>query len=200
MLTVLIPYYNTRPEHFAEALYSILNQTYRNFSVIIIDDGSDVPLDISNIKSDIPIKLIRIENNQGTAAALNEGHKHVQTDFVAIMGSDDYSHPERFKIQMEYLANNPGVDVLGTNLFAYWNCDMWRKPIFTTDHKHIPIREDWPVNHGTVIYRNSAVMAVGGYNVTYKRGQDVELWKRMRANGSVFRNIEQVLYSYRRYK
>ena len=140
MLTVLIPYYNTRPEHFAEALYSILNQTYRNFSVIIIDDGSDVPLDISNIKSDIPIKLIRIENNQGTAAALNEGHKH------------------------------------------------------------IPIREDWPVNHGTVIYRNSAVMAVGGYNVTYKRGQDVELWKRMRANGSVFRNIEQVLYSYRRYK
>lgn len=210
-ITVLIPIFNTKPAALLESVYSILNQDCGIAAIekiILINDGStdgSTEDAISYLQAHFPdiIKVID-KPNGGTSSALNFGHATAQTDFVAIMGSDDISDKSRFRLQLDYLKKHPDTDVLGTNLFSFHNDDIRRKAIFTSTHRQIPTGASgdkrWLVNHGTVIYRQTAVMAVGGYNEKVGRAQDVELWKRMNDKGFKFRNVESVLYAWRRYK
>jgi glycosyltransferase involved in cell wall biosynthesis len=204
-LTVLIPVYNTGAAHLIEAVNSIINQDDKwAHRIILVDDGSENPhtLRAEDFLCMFPcVEVHRLEKNQGTSVALNEGHKLVNTEFVAIMGSDDISHHSRFRKQIQYLKDHPEVDVVGTNLFSFNNSDLRRSSIFTSKHPEVPETEgNWVVNHGTVIYRNSAVLAAGGYNPNYRRAQDVELWGRMLKKGFCFRNITEVLYAWRKNK
>lgn len=200
---VLIAVYNTPPEQLSEAVYSILNQKLSQpFNIIIVNDGSTSTATLAMMEPLVKlhgnIKLLHMEKNSGTAAALNFGHSHINSEYTAMMGSDDYSYPLRFAKQLAYMENNQ-PDVLGTNLFAFKDGDIHRKAIFTTHKNEIPdYQKGWLVNHGTVVYRNEVVVKAGGYNINFRRGQDVELWKRLFKNGHVFRNITEVLYAYRR--
>ncbi len=209
-VTILIPVYNTHPAHLLEAVYSILGQDDGiNHPVILIDDGSTSELTIKALellaKSSWHhrIKLI-VKENGGTSSALNEGHKNTETEYAAIMGSDDICDRGRFRMQCDYLTAHPETDVIGTNLFAFYNDEISRRPQWTSAHKEKPDgihnQQNWLVNHGTVIYRNKAVHDAGLYNLDYKRGQDIELWSRMIKKGHIFRNITQVLYGWRRFR
>jgi glycosyltransferase involved in cell wall biosynthesis len=208
-LTVLIPIYNTPAHHLLEAVHSILNQDDKGeHQIILIDDGS------TNYQTLEVIRMLCTDgytkggitgilcDHRGTPAALNEGHSHVQTEYVALQGSDDISHPSRFRLQLEYLKRNPKTDVLGANIFSFYDDDLERKAIFRTKATEIalPMGGDkrWIVNHGSVIYRQSAVLAAGGYNEKFLRAQDVELWSRMITLGYKFRNLTQCLCAWRR--
>ena len=204
-LTVLIPIYNTLPEQLFEAVMSIYRQDDGiEHDILLIDDCSDSTETkqaihaLNNLSK--RINVVNTYENVGTSGALNLGHNLVNTDYVAIMGSDDVSHHSRFRKQIEYLKNHPKTDVLGTNLFSYFSDDIKRTPAFTSSHKEVPdtSKGSWVVNHGTVIYRNSAVHKAGLYNLTYRRAQDVELWGRMIKQGFIFRNITEVLYAWRK--
>lgn len=209
-LTVLIPIYNTKPAALLESVYCILNQDCGMnaiHEIILIDDGStnEETIDVISFLMKNHGCMVRIQKaNGGTSSALNSGHAQVQTEYVAIMGSDDVCHKSRFRLQLDYLKKHPDTDVLGTNLFSFHNDDIRRKPIFTSTHREISVGASgdkrWLVNHGTVVYRQSAVMSVGGYDEKVGRGQDVNLWGRMNEKGFKFRNVEQVLYAWRRYK
>lgn len=206
-LTCIIPVYNTRPDHLIECVYSILKQDDGiDHDIIIVDDGSENHETLMALKFLLSIsrriKLITLSVNSGTAVALNKGHEHCETEFIAIMGSQDVSDLSRFRVQREYLMLNTEVDVIGTNLFSYMEKDITRKSIFTSSHREKPPTNagNWVVNHGTVVYRKSAVDSVGGYNGAYRRAQDVELWGRMMAAGFKFANITQVLYAWRKDK
>ena len=205
ILTVLIPIYNTPAEQLIEATMSILKQDDGiEHHIILIDDCSELSetkqaIDFLN-KISNRINVAYTDSNSGTSVALNYGHQFVDTEYVAIMGSDDISHASRFRKQIDYLKKHPKVDVLGTNLFSFYNDDIKRTAVFTSNHPEIPDSKkcNWLVNHGTVVYRNKAVWQVGGYNPAYKRGQDIELWGRMAAKGFIFRNITEVLYAWRK--
>lgn len=204
-LTVLIPVYNTKPEHLRMAVNSILHQDISEKPIVIlIDDGSDNAQTISAILNCILIGCIGIRiDHKGTSAALNEGHRHVKTEWVAIMGSDDTCSPNRLRLQMEYLKAHPETDIIGTNLTAFYDGFPGRE-IFRTHHAEYPVgpkgNVNWLVNHGTVIYRQSAIEKSGWYNESKMRGQDIDLWGRMIAHNFIFRNLTQVLYQWRRYK
>lgn len=206
--TVIIPVFNTNPGHLMEAVDSICNQ--RNvtdpFDIILVDDGSTLEgtKDMLKYLNNNYGKVIlhTLKENRGTSSALNEGHKLIETEYVAIMGSDDISHPDRFQKQIAYLGTNPTIDVLGTQLQGFKNEDIFRKRLFgPTTHAMRPnkILDGWIVNHGTVMYKHSAVMECGGYNLAFKRGQDVDLWKRMFAKGKRFANLQECLYAWRRF-
>lgn len=207
MLTVLIPVYNTRPAPLLECFHSLIAaQKNRVFDINIIDDGSTHPETLEVLKMIVNHPYVRLLNkeNGGTASALNLGHQYVKTEWVAIIGSDDICHPEKFDRQLAYIEKNPDIDVLGTNLFTFWDDDIFRKSIYTSQHYEIPAPRDsnpnWFVNHGTVIYKQASVEKVGFYNEKYGRGQDVELWSRMKAANMKFRNLTEVLYGYRRFR
>lgn len=207
-LTVIIPIYNTAPHHLMESVHSILNQDDKTeHPIVLIDDGSTDYQTLEVIRMlcsgsySNRISAILCDH-KGTPSALNEGHSHVQTEYVAVQGSDDISHRSRFRHQIDCLKRNPQTDVLGTNLFSFYDDDLARTPIFRSRATELatPMGGDkrWVVNHGTVIYRQAAVLAAGGYNESYIRAQDVELWSRMLKLGYKFRNITKCLYAWRR--
>ena len=183
------------------------NQTIGKIPIIVINDGSgnndtEKALDIINTHGNIRIEYLPY--NQGTSAALNKGHELIQTEWIAIMGSDDISHRERLERQFKHLKDHPEVDVLGTNLFSFYDDDFTRKPAFISSHRYTTTlqerTEGWLTNHGTVVYRNQAVKDVGGYDITKRRAQDVDLWTRMSNAGKRIHTLPEVLYAWRRFR
>ncbi len=122
---------NTKGRHLLEAVESILWQDDgHEHRILLLDDGSDnldtiIALDfLKTLSKNIEVHGSR--ENKGTSAILNYGHSLVETEYVAIMGSDDISHPARFRLQIQYLKANKGVDVLGTNLFSFYEDDIFK--------------------------------------------------------------------------
>lgn len=207
--SVLIPVYNTKAAHLLESVDSVINQTIRKvnetkYNVVLVDDGStnkDTLFALQYLRTLPEIKVFTHETNQGTSAALNTGHKLIESNYIAIQGADDISHKDRFLIQARYLTNRQDVDVLGSNLSSYYNDDIHRILKFTSKHVPAPtLKTGWQTNHGTVMYKNQAVKDVGGYDVTKRRGQDIDLWKRMLEAGKIFKNVHDNLYLWRRFR
>ncbi len=204
--TVLIPVFNTPAHHFKEAIDSILAQTLPSQNpIVIVNDGSsqtDTLRMLVDLQHTAEFHVINLKCNQGTSAALNAGHKYIKSEYIAIMSSNDVSHKDRFKKQVEYLEGHPNVDVLGTQLRTFWDDDQTRKSIFTSQHKSIAKAKDgpWQTNHGTVMYKNQAVKDVGGYDLAFRKGQDIQLWLKMHQAGKVFHNLPDNLYYWRRHR
>ena len=116
-VSVIMPVYNTRRDWLDLAIKSILRQTYRDFELIIIDDGSAAATQqqLSEYR-DARIVLLRSEKNTNAAIARNEGLKVAQGEFVAFMDSDDISLPERLERQVEYLKNHPNIGLLASRV------------------------------------------------------------------------------------
>lgn len=219
----IIPVFNTPPLHLMEAVNSVIYQNGVDVIPIIVDDGSTDKGALDALECLVyggKVIMQTHETNLGTPSAFNTGHKLIEgipgsinealklMDYVFLMGSSDISHPDRFRLQLEYLKAHPETDVLGTGLGAFKdNEKLFRKQAYSFVHPEKPVPgyksghdKYFIVNHGTVCYRQSAVMAVGGYDQTWLRAQDVNLWKRMHENGAIFRNIPQILYAHRREK
>lgn len=207
--TVVVPVFNTVPEHLLEAVSSILNQSIQqDYTIHIVDDGSTDKGTLRMLRylAKMPkVKVQFFKENVGVGAVLNEFHSTCKNKYIAVCGSDDVLHLDKFKVQVEWLENNPETSVLSTNLFGFDNYDIERKPLFKTDHKTDCHPKDtgsnrhWIANHGTVIYKNDDVKAAGGYDPKLRRGQDVDLWKRMHTMGFSFQCLPQILYGWRRY-
>lgn len=207
--TVLIPVFNTLPQPLFEAVDSVLTQRQGigNFEVLIIDDGSTDVLTLKILQELNTIEGVTVaycEKNLGTSNALNVGHDLIKTEWIALMGSDDISLPHRFKKQINHLQKNPDIDVLGTNLYTFKHEDLKRPAVWTSKKPYKETLEDqpygWLTNHGTVFYKNQAVKDVGGYDLNFRRGQDVDLWKRMFLAGKKIRTLPDTLYAWRRFK
>lgn len=203
--SVLIPVYNTQPEHLLESVTSVLNQSInQKYNVILIDDGSThkgTLIALQYLRSYHQIKVFTQPENLGTSAALNKGHELIESEYIAVQGSDDISHKDRFKFQCAFLEQNKTVDVLGSNLSCFFNDDIYRRRTFTSSHSPSPVAgKGWQTNHGTVMYKNQSVKDVGGYDVKLRRCQDVDLWKRMLERKKIFRNINDNLYLWRRFR
>ena len=97
------------------AVQSILNQTYSNWELILIDDGSeDKTLEIANSFQDSRIKVIADGRNQQLPIRLNQAIALSRGKYFARMDGDDVSYPERLQRQVEYLEQHPEIDLLGT--------------------------------------------------------------------------------------
>ena len=122
-ISVLMSVYkNDNPYHFEEALLSIWdNQILKPFEIVLIQDGA-VPKSLHEIifkwgdKLNSSLVLIVNDSNIGLTKSLNKGVKLCNGDFIARMDSDDISSSNRFKIQSEFLENNPKIDLVGSSL------------------------------------------------------------------------------------
>jgi O-antigen biosynthesis protein len=202
--SVLIPVYNTRPDHLLEAFYSILNQTVtRPYKIVIIDDGSTdkgTLFMLQFLRTFPNVNVHTLPENGGTSVALNKGHELIESTYIALMGSDDISHPDRFRLQCDFLDKSE-ADVLGANCSSFYSNDIRRKLIWTSQHFPRPVRKmPHVVNHGTLFYKNQAVKEVGGYKPELRRAQDIDIINRMIGAGKTIRNISDNLYMWRRYK
>ena len=114
-VSVIMPVYNGE-RYIREAIKSILNQTYKNFELLIIDDcGQDKSMDIvrAYAKIDDRIRIIYNRSNKGIAYSRNVGLDVCDGEYIAIMDDDDYAFNYRLSKQVEFLDNNPQYDVVG---------------------------------------------------------------------------------------
>lgn len=115
LVSVVMPVWN-RERFLAAAIDSVLSQTYRNFELIIVDDGSeDSSVDIirSYQSRDDRIRFISMPSNQGHSVAKNLGIEAATGEYIAFMDSDDISLPDRLRRQVSFLQDNPEIDAVG---------------------------------------------------------------------------------------
>jgi glycosyltransferase involved in cell wall biosynthesis len=113
-VTVLMPVYNTAA-YLREAVESILNQTYRDFELLVINDGStDESPALLESFSDPRIRIVHNPVNSGLIATLNRGMELAQGKYIVRMDSDDISLPERVEKQVQYMESHPETGISGT--------------------------------------------------------------------------------------
>ena len=172
--------------YLREAVDSILGQTFRDFELLVIDDGSrDGTAAILASYGDPRLRVVRNETNRGLTASLNIGLRLAAGELVARQDADDRSHPSRFEKQVRFLQANPGVAVLGSgyrNMRAHGRRP--RRTVWPACTTKAGIR--WqllfgtPFAHSSVMFRRSVILGeLGGYDERFAASQDFELWSRV---------------------
>jgi len=121
MISVILPTFNNE-KTIAKAIKSILDQTYSDFELIVINDfSSDKTREIILSFDDPRIIYLENDRNIGGAESRNKGLKNAKGDFIAMMDGDDIAFDERLKIQLNYLKNNPDIDLVASNIVYFTN-------------------------------------------------------------------------------
>ena len=185
-ITVLMPVYNG-DKYLAEAIESILNQTYSDFEFLIINDGStDKSEDIILSYNDSRIKLINKENG-GVSKALNTGLEHARGKYIVRMDADDISHPDRILKQYEFIKSNPDYILIGSNAnYIEENGDFifhYSAPEYEHNKIEKMVRRYCPFIHSSVIYQKDIVLEIGGYSESAYAFEDHFLWSKIIKKG-----------------
>ncbi len=206
-ISILMPVFDTPAEYLAECWESIRAQTFREWELVLVDDGTraaETIAEIERIANDPRVVLIRLEKNQGIAPALNIGLSRCRGRLVARMDADDMMMPTRLERQFAYMQAHPDVSILGTQIQGIeWATDEVFPP---TEHpeqvtdEYIKHQRDtseiWFLNHPTVMLRRREVMNLGGYPM-YRVAQDLGLWLKAFSAGLKIHNLPTVELQYR---
>ena len=197
-ITVLLPVYNCEL-YIQTAIESIMNQTFTDFELLIIDDAStDGTVSILKNIMDPRIQLIQKSKNSGYTNSLNYGLKIAKGEYIARMDADDISHPERFAQQLAYLDTNPEVVVCGTTYKIVGND---KKIMLPELHEAIKIGLLWGncISHPTVMIRKKIIEDFSiRYDTSKEPAEDYDLWVRILSFGKLH-NLQEVLLEYRLY-
>jgi glycosyltransferase involved in cell wall biosynthesis len=188
LITVLMPAYNAE-KYISEAIQSVLDQSFRDFELIIVNDGStDATESIIRSFADTRILLINRENG-GVSAALNTGLQKARGTYIARFDADDICYSDRLAVQVAFMENNPGYILTGSDVdyiteegefiyhhhcFAYAHEDVIEKFYFYC-----------PFIHSSVIFKRAKVLQLGGYNLSAHTFEDYFLWVQLVARGKV---------------
>ncbi|MEL4306297.1 glycosyltransferase family 2 protein [Methanococcoides sp. LMO-2] len=113
-VSVIMPVYNAE-KYLKDAIESILNQSFKNFELLIINDGSnDKSKAIIESHNDSRIRLLNNEENSGLAKVRNKGIYEAKGEYIAWLDADDISHPLRLEKQVKLLDSHPDVGICGT--------------------------------------------------------------------------------------
>jgi hypothetical protein len=199
-ISVILPVYNGEA-HLAEAIASILQQSFADFELIAIDDGStDGSAAILDAIDDPRVRAIH-QDNVGLAATLNRGIALARGKYIARQDHDDLSLPTRLARQLQFLEENPGYGLVGTRAGIKVGDEAASR---FHDHPlddaalRFELLFDNPFVHSSVMMRKSAVDAVGGYSTDPARQppEDYELWSRLSRHYRVA-NLPERLTIYR---
>jgi len=199
-VSVILPVYN-REKLVEQAVESILSQTFQDFELLIIDDGStDGTWEILSSWNNHPrVRLIRTDHG-GPTSALNQGLRRARGKFIARQDSDDISEPERLERQVAFLNTHLDVGVVGTwaVLIDEEGNENGTYDSFVSERQ---IRSQLfygenPVLHGSVLFRRTCLEELGGYDKAWPYAQDYELWIRYSRKYRLA-NLPERLYRWR---
>ena len=200
-ISVLMSVYN-HEAWLKKSIESIIYQTFSDFELIIINDGStDGSLNIIKSYNDCRIKLISNEKKLGLPKSLNRGLKICKSKIIARMDADDISMKNRLEKQFKYLKKNKDVDVLGGQVL--YIDKKGKKMDFSHEYpisNHIikwEMLREVPLCHPSVMFRKNVLTSAGLYSEDYPYAQDYELWKRIADCGCKFSNLSDKIIYYR---
>jgi glycosyltransferase EpsE len=200
-LSVIMPVYNGMP-YVSKAIESILNQTFRDFEFIIIDDGStDGTADVLHqfYEKDPRIKIFTFNENKGRGYCLAYGVSVAKGELIARMDADDISLPYRFEKQIKYLDENY-LDIIGSWVKEIDETGNFKRLIkMPVNHDEI-VKAIWscPFIHPTILAKRESLLKAGNYDPKLRNHQDYELWFRCVMDGLRMGNVPEYLLELRK--
>jgi glycosyltransferase involved in cell wall biosynthesis len=195
-ITVLMPAYNSA-KYIKYSIKSILDQTFKDFEFLIIDDGStDNTEEVVSSFKDSRIVYKKTEH-KGTSAALNSGVSSAAGNWIARIDSDDLNVPERLEKQVKFISENPGYDIISCRsvffrephkILFFLNEPEDHEDIYDTLNLHNPI------NSSGVIYKKN-IIKKAKYNESFSRLEDFELFFRIRDEVRFYNIPEYLAYT-----
>lgn len=201
-VSVVIPTYN-RQNLVVEAIESVLAQTYKNFEIIVVDDGSTDDTS-GQIKAYAGRLTYHVQKNQGVAAARNAGIKLSQGEFICFLDSDDLWEPEKLETQINFADANPEYALLSTEIRGF-NAD--KRVIKRNKSSMYKVRNGFVIEHllfgnwiqtSTVMLRRKCLDEVGYFDEDIGQfGEDWLLWMRVASRFPIyFLPVPLVLYRF----
>jgi glycosyltransferase involved in cell wall biosynthesis len=190
-ISVIMACYNSSA-YLDEAVSSILNQTFGDLELILIDDFSnDNTLEMANDYKmlDDRVTVIPLMVNSGQAFARNAGIRVARGEWLGILDSDDVAMPSRFEEQLNFAGKNNDLVLIGSNLkIIDSRSNIIKKHRYPTNHRDLTKRLDlmqaFPP-HSSMIYRREVVNRLAGFNTRFKLSQDRDLWLRLAEIGKI---------------
>lgn len=172
LVSVIVAAYNAE-RYLGAALESLFAQDYEPFETIVIDDGSEDGTE--TVARSFPGVAYLRQENSGPAAARNNGLSRAQGEFVAILDSDDLLPPGKLSLQVGHLVENPDVDcVLGRQ--EWIDPPPWlTRDVVYGELDGIPLP--------SAVFRKQILDEIGGFDPTYRTGEDMDLLVRLREHG-----------------
>ena len=202
-ISVIMGIYNTKSKEYLEkSINSILNQTFKDFELIICNDGST-----NNCEkwareicgNDDRVVFIKNDINSGLAKTLNKCLSIAKGDYIARMDDDDYSHPDRFEKQINYLKTHKNIQLVSTNINLFDSNGIYNTLIFPNEITNRNFLFNSPIVHPAILAKKEAFTIAGGYNqATWAtRVEDYDLFMRMKSLGINMAVIQDRLFDYR---
>jgi len=198
-VSVVIPTYN-RGSLLPRAIESALAQTFSDFELIVVDDGStDHTSEVVRGIADPRIRLVGDTTNRGPSAARNQGIREARCGLVAFLDSDDEWLPRKLELQLARLEGDPDPRTALAYCRVYTYDDLAQRPV----HEFGEPREGalfhdllagWhPVTTSLFLIRRAALLEVGGFDETFHCGEDYDLWLRLAQASYRFVGVNEVL-------
>lgn len=188
-ITVLMPAYNAAP-YIAEAIASVLAQSFTDFELLIINDGStDDTVSIIASFHDSRISVIH-QRNSGVAAALNNGLNKARGRYIARFDADDVCLPERLETQFAYMEAHPEYVITGSDAIYISETGDYLCHYSCVHHTNTSLKSTMhticPFTHSSVMFRKKEVIACGGYSTRAHNMEDHLLWIQLSEAGKFY--------------
>ncbi len=196
-ISVVLPVYDGE-HHLADAVRSVLAQTFRDFELIVIDDGStDRTGAILSDFSDARLRIVRFPANRGLVEALNVGIRESKSELIARMDADDLCMPRRFERQVAFMNAHPEVDACGTWTRVFGNRRGVRRLPVEPEHVRAHLFFGGAIDHPSLMMRRAFVTQNGlTYNDDFPCAEDLDFLMRA-ADVGTLANVPEVLLRYR---
>lgn len=202
-LSVLLPVHNGE-RFLADAISSVLAQSFSDFELIIVDDGSqDRSAEIAQsfAARDARVRVMR-QRNRGLVETLNYGITLARAPLIARMDADDICLADRFLAQVPHFATKHDLAVLGGFIIIMdeqgHDIRIGRYPVARNEIRAYLDRGS-PFAHPTVVLRKEAVVSVGGYRKLMRHAEDYDLWLRLADAGFALENVPRPVLRYRQH-
>lgn len=204
LVSVLMPVFNGE-KYLEDGVKSILSQTFSDFELILVDDGStDSSLELAEAlaKQDSRVKIVKLPEHKNISVALNAGLEACSGKYVVRADADDWCYPDRLEKQVNFMEENLEVAVSGGRIEI---CDEslrflnYRKYPKTDSRVRKKIFHFSPFAHPATIWRTDLMKQAGGYNESFEVAQDYDLYFRVGQLGK-FANLDDVLIRLRTHK
>ena len=194
-VSVIIPIHNSS-KFLDECIDSVINQTYNNLEIIIIDDHStDNSIKIINKKKDNRIKIYKLVNDKGAASARNLGIEKATGDYICFLDSDDYWYKDKIEKQVEFIEKNNYTFIYGSYLYLKNNKTKLAKiPKSMNYNKAL---KNTAIFTSTVMFNMKYLTKEDIYMPNISKGQDTATWWKVLKKGITAYNIGEVLVVYR---
>ena len=191
LISVIIPVYNCR-KYIAEAIESVINQTYKPYEIIVVDDGSDD--NSAAIIKNYPNVLYFYQQNKGTSSALNNGLRKVTGNFIAFNDADDLWEKNKLEKQIQKLNDDKTIDVI----FSYHKRFYSNKHGQITESELADSKRILPAHFkGSLLIRKESFFKVGLFDESIVMGDFLDWYRRAEDLGIKMEMLKEVLY-YRR--